>query len=318
MIILAPMEGVFDSITRSIYSEIGGYDRLVTEFIRVSDLTLPKFKFYQYCPELNNNGKTPTGTPVFVQLLGGKPEVIAENAKLACDLGAPGIDLNFGCPAPTVNKNDGGATLLKNPHRLYDVVNQVRKALSKEIPVTAKVRLGFSDKNSVVEIAKAVESGGAALMTVHARTRDERYLPPAHWEFIRIMKEAVQIPVAANGDIFTVADYQRCIDITDCEHIALGRGAFADPFLALKIKAFQTQQHSDFFMSAETTKNILKKFIQKAQELQKSESFTVNRVKQWSKYLDAKSQNYLFEKIKKATTLSEIDTCFEADSYGAK
>jgi tRNA-dihydrouridine synthase C len=132
------------------------------------------------------------------------------------------------------------------------------------------------------------------------------------------MKEAVHIPVAANGDIFTVEDYQRCIEITGCEHVALGRGAFADPFLALKIKSFQTQQPSEFFMSSETKIKILKKFIQKAQELQKSESFTVQRIKQWSKYLDAKSHNCLFEKIKKTTTLSEIDTCFEAHSSGAK
>ncbi|MGZ3722706.1 MAG: tRNA-dihydrouridine synthase, partial [Bdellovibrionales bacterium] len=106
------MEGVLDWTLRELLSSIGGVDRMVTEFVRVTDLLLPEHVFYRYCPELKQGGRTLAGTPVLVQLLGGQTGPLAENAARAVELGAPGIDLNFGCPAKTVNRHDGGATLL--------------------------------------------------------------------------------------------------------------------------------------------------------------------------------------------------------------
>ena len=171
ILVLAPMEGVVDPVIRRIYSDIGGYNLCVTEFIRVTGNLLSPKTFYKYCPELKNDGKTKAGTPVFVQLLGSDPVSLSENALLAKDLGAPGIDLNFGCPAKTVNRHDGGASLLKDPNRIYKILTELRKHLPKDYPLTAKVRLGFEDKSLHKEIAKAVEDGGADWIAIHARTK---------------------------------------------------------------------------------------------------------------------------------------------------
>src|SRR5207244_3542550 len=106
------MEGVLDWVLRELLSDVGGVDRMVTEFVRVTDRLLPDHVFHKYCPELNQGGRTRSGIPVFIQLLGGQAGPLAENARRAVELGAPGIDLNFGCPAKTVNRHDGGAALL--------------------------------------------------------------------------------------------------------------------------------------------------------------------------------------------------------------
>jgi tRNA-dihydrouridine synthase C len=185
LIQLAPMEGVLDWTLRELLSEIGGVDRMVTEFVRVTDKLLPDHVFHKYSPELAQGGRTRTGCPVYIQLLGGQPEPLAENAARAAELGAPGIDLNFGCPAKTVNRHDGGATLLKEPERLFRVLTAVRASVPARIPVTAKVRLGFDHKDFHREIAEAAERGGAAHIVVHARTKSEMYTPPAHWHYIK-------------------------------------------------------------------------------------------------------------------------------------
>ena len=145
-LVLAPMEGVIDSVMRDLLTTIGGYDRCVTEFVRVSQTILPSRVFHRLCPELLTGGRTPAGTPVFLQLLGNNPDLMARNAQVAEALGAPGIDLNFGCPAKTVNKSQGGAVLLKTPDLLGAVCAEVRAAVAPEIPVTAKIRLGFEDE----------------------------------------------------------------------------------------------------------------------------------------------------------------------------
>ena len=103
---LAPMEGVIDHTMRDLFTRQGGVDRCVTEFVRINNSLLPPRVFYRMCPELRSGGKTPSGTPVHVQLLGGQPEPMADNAARAVELGAPGIDINFGCPAKTVNRSD--------------------------------------------------------------------------------------------------------------------------------------------------------------------------------------------------------------------
>jgi tRNA-dihydrouridine synthase C len=127
-ILLAPMEGVMESVMRDMLTRIGGYERCVTEFVRVSSTVLPPKVYYRLCPELKQGGRTAAGTPVYVQLLGSDPVLMAANAAVAAKLGAPGIDLNFGCPAKTVNKSRGGATLLRTPEAVYEICSAVRDA----------------------------------------------------------------------------------------------------------------------------------------------------------------------------------------------
>ncbi len=235
-IFLAPMEGLADALLRDLLTRVGGYDGAVCEFIRVSDSMLPVRTFRRVCPELVNGGRTPSGTPVAVQLLGSCPARLGETAARLAGLSPCAIDLNFGCPAPTVNRHGGGAMLLDDPELLGRITESVRRAVPVSIPVTAKMRLGIRDTARTVECAQALESGGADALVVHARTKIEGYRPPAHWEWIARVRERVAVPVIANGEIWTVDDYQHCRDVSGCTDVMLGRGAVADPFLARRAR----------------------------------------------------------------------------------
>ncbi len=252
LIQLAPMEGVLDWVLREMLSAVGGLDRMVTEFVRVTDKIVPDHVFYKYCPELLNGGRTAAGVPVFVQLLGGQPEPMAVNAARVAELGAPGVDLNFGCPAKTVNRHDGGAALLKHPERLFFVCRAVRKAVPAHIPVTAKVRLGFEHKDYHREIAAAVDEAGASHIVVHARTKMEMYTPPAHWSFIKSMSEGRTLPFLANGEIWSVQDYWRCREASGVDRVALGRGLVSRPTLALEIRKSIAQAASCATLSGQS------------------------------------------------------------------
>ncbi len=226
------MEGVLDHTLRDLLTRMPGIDICVTEFIRVTNQLLPRSVFHRLAPELQNGSRTSSGTPVLVQLLGNDPVAMGENAARAAEMGAPGIDLNFGCPAKTVNKSRGGAILLKDPEEVYSIIRGVREALPAEVPLSAKMRLGFYDKSLALENAQAIEAAGAMRVTVHARTKVEGYKPPAHWEWIARIREAVSIPVVANGEIWTVEDLHRCREVSGCEDVMIGRGMIANPFLA--------------------------------------------------------------------------------------
>ncbi len=147
--------------------------------------------------------------PVRVQLLGQPPQWLAENAQTAIELGSPGVDLNFGCPAKTVNKSKGGAVLLKETQTLYDIVKAVRDAVPAEIPVSAKIRLGFEDKSLAIENAIAITEAGASELVVHARTKTEGYKPPAYWDWIAEIKQHTDIPLVANGESWNAEDAKR-------------------------------------------------------------------------------------------------------------
>ena len=238
-IALAPMEGLVDDILRDVLTRVGGVDWCVTEFIRVTDRLLPVSQFQRLAPELEQGAKTAAGTPMRVQLLGSEPECLAENAVRACELGAPVIDLNFGCPAKTVNKSRGGAVLLKEPELLHDILCAVRAAVPKDIPVTAKMRLGFDSTDGALECAQALADGGAAHLVVHARTKVDGYKPPAHWEWVARIQDVVRVPVFANGDIWSVEDWLRCREVSGVDDVMIGRGLVARPDLARQIAAYR-------------------------------------------------------------------------------
>ncbi len=229
------MEGLADSLLRDLLTGLGGYDGAVSEFVRVTGSRIPLRTFRRICPELLNRSCTPAGTPVFVQLLGSHPERMAESAVQLAELGPAGIDLNFGCPAPTVNRHGGGAMLLNDPELMARIVSAVRGVVPRSIPVTAKMRLGVADTGKTLACASALESGGIASLVVHARTKEQGYRPPAHWEWIARVRETVSVPVVANGEVWSEGDYRRCREVTGCSDVMIGRGAVADPFLARRI-----------------------------------------------------------------------------------
>lgn len=236
-VVLAPMEGLADDVMRRVLTEVGGYDWCVCEFVRVTDSLLPERVFRRICPELDDNAQTRAGTPVRVQLLGSDPACLAENAARAATFKPYGVDLNFGCPAPTVFRHRGGAALLDEPELLYDIVAAVRRAVPFPMPVTAKLRLGISDTSRTLECVQALEAGGADELVVHARTKADVYRPPARWEWLAHIRSAVRIPVIANGEVWSAEDWRRCREISGCTDVMLGRGAVADPFLAHRLRA---------------------------------------------------------------------------------
>ncbi|MDX5407353.1 MAG: tRNA dihydrouridine(16) synthase DusC [Chromatiaceae bacterium] len=277
-IILAPMEGVVDALMREMLTRIGGYDLCITEFIRVVDQKLPARVFTRLCPELLTDGKTLAGTPVRVQLLGQDPHWLAENAVRAVELGSPGVDLNFGCPAKTVNKSRGGAVLLKETEQLYRIVKTVRDAVPAQFAVSAKIRLGYDDTSLTLDNAAAIAAAGASMLTVHARTKSDGYRPPAYWPWIAKIKQHVAIPLIANGEIWQASDAKLCQQQSNCTDIMLGRGALAMPNLAQSIRSGEPampwpqvlellMQYSEFEMCGD-----------------KSQYYS-NRIKQWFSYL---------------------------------
>ena len=235
-ILLAPMEGLLDHSLRDTLTRVGGIDLCVSEFIRVTDAVLPKRAFYRVVPELLNQSRTHAGVPVRTQLLGSDPEILAANTARLARLNPAGIDLNFGCPAKTVNRHRGGAVLLDEPELIGQIVSAVRRAVPPNVPVSAKMRLGFNDDSRAEECAQAIESAGADQLVVHARTKAHGYRPPAYWDRIADLRRSVKLPMVANGEIWTVADAIRCREVTGCSDIMIGRGMVNNPGLALEIK----------------------------------------------------------------------------------
>jgi tRNA-dihydrouridine synthase C len=236
-ILLAPMEGLLDHTLRDVLTRVGGVDLCVSEFIRVTDQLLPNRVFTRIVPELRQGGRTAAGTPVRAQLLGSDPACLADNAARLAALGPAGIDLNFGCPAPTVNRHRGGAVLLDEPELEHAIVAAVRRAVPAAMPVSAKMRLGHRDEALMLDNAHAIASAGASELVVHGRTKLHGYRPPAYWDRIARIREAVAIPVVANGEVWTADDALRCLAESGCDALMLGRGIVADPGLAWAVRA---------------------------------------------------------------------------------
>ncbi|MEQ1936520.1 MAG: tRNA-dihydrouridine synthase family protein, partial [Fimbriimonadaceae bacterium] len=236
-LVLAPMDGVTDAAMRDFQGSSGVFSYAVTEFLRVSTEAIPRKVFRREVPELETGGRTSTGMPVQVQILGGDPGRMAKSAYTAWQSGAKAIDINFGCPAPTVNRHDGGASLLLHPCRIREIVAAVRSAVPSEVPVSAKLRLGWDSVEPIFENAQMAVEGGAAWLTIHARTRIQGYAPPVNWSPFRRVRAAAGVPVIANGDIWSLDDFHRCQDETGCHHFMIGRGALANPALPHLIAA---------------------------------------------------------------------------------
>ena len=304
-IVLAPMEGVLDHLMRDLLTKVGGYDLCVTEFVRVVDLLISDRAFLRYCPELNNakvyGATTKSGTPVRVQLLGQNPSCMADNAAKAIELGSQGIDINFGCPAKMVNKNRGGAILLKDPENLYQIVSAIKQTVPVDAIVSAKIRLGYEDKSLAIENAQAIESAGASELTVHARTKIEGYRPPAHWEWIAKIKQRIDIPVIANGDIFNENDALKCREISGCQDIMVGRGALMMPNLAQVIK------QEAAIMPWHEIQALLRDYTRCETYGDKSKYYP-NRIKQWLKYLKLQypEADNLFQAVRTLKTAAAI------------
>lgn len=319
-VILAPMEGVTDAPMRALLTETSSYLFCVSEFIRVTDQSPPFHVLQRYVPELSRGGLTPSQVPVVIQLLGSHPDRLSETALRAIQLGAAAIDLNFGCPAPTVNRHDGGATLLKTPQRIFEIISAVRAAVPRQVPVSAKLRLGWDNPNDIfVNAEKAIEAG-ASWLTLHARTRMQGYAKPVYWGHIRRVREQVSVPIIANGDIWTFQDFLQCFEETGCQHYMLGRGALANPLLPQAItrvlrKGFERGDPQSTLASVPDWRPLLERFIHFGSDSGKSEAYFLRRIKQWMKFSALATSSPYFEQIKRSQNLTECLNQIGASSH---
>lgn len=224
--LLAPMEGVTEPCFRDLVLARNPADALggaFTEFVRISVSAIP-------CAVVRRHlGPTRFAQPVGVQLMGNDLAHLAETARNAVEAGAPLVDLNFGCPARGAISGCAGSALLREPAAIERIVAAVAAAV--RVPVTAKLRAGFDDASRVEDLARAVEAGGAALLTLHCRTRAEAYCDAVDWTRIARAVRAVSIPVCGNGGIHTHAELERMRRESGARFAMVGRGALADPWI---------------------------------------------------------------------------------------
>jgi tRNA-dihydrouridine synthase C len=212
------------------------------------------------------------------------------------------VDLNFGCPAPTVNRHDGGAILLNQPERIRAIIRTVRAALPPRIPVSAKLRLGWDDPEAIHHNAGIAAESGAAWLTIHGRTRFQGYQPPAYRKPIGAVRARLGIPVVANGEIWNIDDLRRCQDETGCQHFMLGRGALANPLLARAAARELGIVHGPapriFDRSPAAWLPLVRRFIE-LHEVQPSSNYAATRVKQWLRLANHDGGMPWFDGLKK-------------------
>ncbi len=313
------MEGVIDAEMREVFTAVGGYDRCVTEFVRVTQQNIPDHVFFKYAPELKNGGLTRAGVPVYVQLLGGDAEAMGANAARLAKLEPKGIDLNFGCPSKTVNRREGGSVLLREPERVGQIVAAVRDAVDPSIPVTAKIRLGFSHTDDLERIVEEVSVAGASELCVHARTKENGYKPPAFWHELARVSEftrSVNLPLIVNGDVWCTQSAQQALEQSGAQHIMLGRGALRTPDLARQIKANMADQAVDCLSWTQVLDKLII-YLRNTTNLHPM--FVGNRAKQWLGFLqvtypEAKDAFMTIKRLKEANAVLAALQCLMDDA----
>ena len=226
-VFLAPMAGVTDLPFRILCKEMGCG-------LVYSEMVSAKGILYDNKNTTELLEIDPKERPVAVQLFGSDPEILGAMAKKIEPYPIDIIDVNMGCPAPKIVKNGEGSCLMKTPELVGRIVKSLVESQSK--PVTIKFRKGFDDDHiNAVEIAKIAEANGASAVAVHGRTREQYYSGKADWDIIKQVKEAVNIPVIGNGDVFTPQDAKNLLEHTGCDAIMVGRGAQGNPWIFKRI-----------------------------------------------------------------------------------
>jgi tRNA-dihydrouridine synthase B len=226
-VLQAPLSGVTDMVFRRLVRRYAPRSMTYTEMVQASGIvcarSLPKIMDID-----------PGEQPVSIQLFDCRPDFMAEAARRAVAEGALTIDLNMGCPVNKITRKGGGSSLLRQPDIAEAIVRTVVEAV--DVPVTVKTRIGWSDQEiTILDFAERLQDAGAQMITVHARTREQGYTGPAHWDWIRQVKERLTIPVIANGDINSVEAAIACLTQTGADGVMCSRGTLGYPSLVGEI-----------------------------------------------------------------------------------
>ena len=298
---LAPMAGVTDLAFRTICRRLGAA-YTVTEMVSAKALC------YQDRKTLPIMALGEGEHPAAVQVFGCDLEALEKAAAIIVDRARPDvIDINMGCPMPKVANNGDGSALMRTPDLAARVVEAVRRGAG-ETPVTVKMRIGW-DKGSInaVEFAKKLEGAGAAALAVHGRTRAQLYSGKADWSYIKAVKQAVSIPVMANGDVFSPEDAVRILNLTGADLVMIGRGSFGNPWLFAQCKAaLEGRPIPDMPCLAERCDTAVRQFeLSAANKGEKIACLEARRHYAW--YLKGVPHaGYYKEQIVKITTLADV------------
>ncbi len=226
----APLSGVTDKVFRRLVRRFAPESMLYTEMASAREVG--QLKALPQVMELD-----PDEHPVGIQLFDCRPDFMGEAARRAVAEGARAIDINMGCPVNKITRKGGGSSLLRQPEVAVEIVRAVVAAV--EVPVTVKTRIGWDDREiTIVDFARRLEEAGACMLTVHARTRSQGYNGPAQWHWIGKVKQALSIPVIANGDIFSAEAAISCLELTGADGVMCSRGTLGYPYLVGEIDCF--------------------------------------------------------------------------------
>jgi len=222
-VVLAPLCGVTDFPFRQCARKLGA-ELTFTEMISANGLVYRNDKTFRLLARLKEQ------RPIAAQIFGSDPEIMAEAAVICQDLGATLVDINMGCPQKKIVKTGAGAALMRRPDLASKIVEHVTKAVN--IPVSCKIRSGWDSSTlNAPEFSQKLEDAGASLITVHGRSKKQMFSGKADWEIIRKTREAVKIPVIANGDITSLMDAKRCLEYTGASGIMIGRASIGRPWI---------------------------------------------------------------------------------------
>ena len=226
-VLQSPLSGVTDLVFRRLVRRYAPRSMMYTEMVSAKEIyhlqELPTIM------AIDNNED-----PISIQLFDSRPDFMAQAAQKAVAGGANTIDINMGCPVNKITKKGGGSSLLRQPEVAEAIVKTVVEAV--DVPVTVKTRIGWDDDEiNIIDFARRIEDRGAKMLTLHARTRAQGYNGTAKWEWIAKVKQALSIPVIANGDIFSVEAAIKCLEITQADGVMCSRGSLGYPFLVGEI-----------------------------------------------------------------------------------
>ena len=249
--LLAPLAGITDAPMRRICS-MQGAAMVYSEMISAKGLWYRDKNTERLLYMYEDEG------PVALQLFGSEPEIMSFAAAKLEERRNVILDVNMGCPVPKVVKNGEGSALLKNPELAGRIIEAMVKETGK--PVTAKIRMGWDESSvNAVEVAKVLEQAGASAVAVHGRTREQYYTGKADWDIIREVKQAVDIPVIGNGDIFSGRDALDMIEKTGCDFVMIARGALGNPWIFAEAKALWEGKEPPKVPDADEKREMLEK-----------------------------------------------------------